>query len=125
MINLETIDLQAEFPAFDVPTPATWFDDIPRVQEPPAPFGKVIPAAGLLLALLASPATAVRDVWFGSIQQQATVTAPCIIGTFVGKPVSRAEALQISRRIIEQAEKERLEYAAREAAQLFHWDEEA
>lgn len=54
-----------------------------------------------------------------------TDTAPCIIGTFVGKPVTRAEALQISRRIIERAEKERLEYAAREAAQLFQWDEEA
>jgi hypothetical protein len=43
----------------------------------------------------------------------------------VGRAISRAEALQGVREILERAERERMELADREAARGIQWDDEA
>lgn len=78
-----------------------------------------------LLILLAPPATAVPDIWYIDKRQQESATFAEALQEKVGKPISRAEALQIARRALERAERRRLEVAEYEAARGIQWEDES
>lgn len=42
----------------------------------------------------------------------------------IGRPISRAEALEISREVLERAERERIEFAEWEAQRGIQWEEQ-
>jgi hypothetical protein len=60
-------------------------------------------------------------------QQPPTSLSDCGVPTRdakIGKPISRAEALQIARQVLENAERERLEFAEWEAQRGLGWEEQ-
>ena len=77
----------------------------------------------LVLTYSASPVTAVPNYFFGDIRRDASTVSRGFKGV-IGKPVSRTEALQISRQIIERAERERIQLAEGEAMRGIQWEED-
>ncbi len=77
----------------------------------------------LVLRNSASPVTAVPNYFFGDIRHDASTVSWGFKGV-IGKPVSRAGALQISRQIIERAERERIQLADGEAKRGIQWEED-
>ena len=75
----------------------------------------------LVLANSASPVTAVPNYIFGEIRRDASTVSWGFKGV-IGRPVSRAEALQIADQIIERAERERIQLAEGEAKRGIQWE---
>ena len=74
--------------------------------------------AGFALAIAVSPATALQDPWWSEGKGPITWN----VQSGIGRPISRDEALFIARRILEQAERERLEVADLEAVRGIQWE---
>ena len=88
-----------------------------------------ITAIGLALGVATTPITAISDPWVFENRRRMTVTVPGFTEQLVhqvqlGRPVSRHEALLISRQIMERAERERLEFAIWEAERDVQWESE-
>lgn len=66
------------------------------------------------LAMTVSATTAVADYSFVDKPQRSAVKAPWVFHSVVGRPITRSEALQIARRILERAEQERVQLVERE-----------
>lgn len=86
-------------------------------------FAKSLLVAGLALAIASSPTTVAPDFWFIEKRRRDTSTAVRILESSVGRAISRAEALRIARRIIERAERERMQFALWEATRGIQWEE--
>lgn len=78
-------------------------------------------AAGFALSLAVSPITAMSDPWLIEKKRRGAVVTVSICQEFVGRSISRAEALRITRQILENAEKERLAAAEFEATLGIQW----
>ena len=79
---------------------------------------KIVPILGIALSLsVMSPATAISDTWTDKTREKYT-TVDIIYGKIItGRIISRAEALRLSRQILEEAEKERQIISQLEAKQ--------
>jgi hypothetical protein len=122
--NANTIDLQDGDSSRDFDATAKWDEtfnfepsgvwNIPRAA-------KIACLAGYLFVV--SPVTAVSDVWASEARtHEAAITAPALLAP-MGRPITRAEALRIARRILLDAERGRIEAAKEEAARWAEWSD--
>ena len=121
--DLSTIDLQTGAPETDISASGVWTESF--VERPDAPWkiGRLGQIAGAVLVITASPATATVDYWSWEGRRRDSSTVTWVLGAVIGRPISRAEALRISRQILERAERERIELAEWEAERGIQWEE--
>jgi len=122
--DLATMDLQIGFSDTDVSTSGVWNESY--VKRPESTWNKIARlshVAGIVLAIAASPATAVPDYWFWERRRRDASTVTWVLESVIGRPISRAEALQIARQILVCAEQERLQFAEWEAKRGIQWEE--
>ena len=116
-----TIDLQTGLPEREVSASSVWSKTL--VERTKIPWViRLGQAAGMLLAIAASPATAVSDFWFFDRRRHDTSTVTWIVEGMIGLPISRTEALRIASQILERAERERTELADWEANRGIQWE---
>jgi len=120
--NPVTIDIQTGSAGADVSASGAWSESFNRRQEIPWMRGWFVWPAGRVLAVAASPATAIRDYWFLERQRRDTSRVAGIFEGVIGRPISRAEALRVASHILEQAERERVELAEWEAQRGVQWE---
>lgn len=120
--ELATIDLQTGSPGTDVSSSAAWSQSFGKRPETPWMPGRLVQVAGMLLAIAASPATAVSDYWFFERRRRDASTVAWALEGVIGRPISRVEALRIASQILERAERERLELAEWEAKRGIQWE---
>lgn len=118
-----TMDLRRGDPETDVSASGVWSKSYVKRPETLWKIGGPGQIAGVILAIAASPATAVPDYWFWERQRLDASTAVRFPGYVIGKPISRMEALRIARQILERAERERIELAEWEAKRGIQWEE--
>lgn len=120
--DLATIDLQTGLLGTDVSASGAWSESFVRRPETPWVISRLVQVAGMMFAIAASPATAVPDYWFFERRRRDASTAVWIMEGVIGRPISRSEALQIAAQILEQAERERSEFAEWEAKRGIQWE---
>lgn len=120
--DLATVDLQTGSTGMDVSSSGAWSESFVKRPETPWMVGRLVRVAGMLLAIAASPATAVPDYWFFERRRRDASTVVWILEGVIGRPISRAEALRIAGHILEQAERERTELAEWEAKRGIQWE---
>ncbi len=120
--ELATIDLQTGSSGTDVSSSGAWSESFVKRPETPWMIGRLVKVAGVLLAIAASPATAVPDYWFFERRRRDASTVAWILEGVIGRPISRAEALRIASQILERAERERMELAEWEAKRGIQWE---
>ena len=121
--DFTTIDLQTGSLEIDVSASGAWSESFVKRPDVLWKIGRLGQIAGTVLALAASPATATIDYWFWEGRRRDSSTAAWVLGAVIGRPISRAEALRISRQILERAERERMELAEWEAKRGIQWEE--
>ncbi|MEW6248029.1 MAG: hypothetical protein AB1555_15120 [Nitrospirota bacterium] len=119
--DLATIDLKTSSLQTDISASGHWSESFVKRPEMPWVTNMRVQLAGMLLANATSPATAAPDYWFVEGQRRGTLTAAWVEGV-VGRRITRSEALRIAAQILQQAEQERLEFAAREAERGIQWE---
>lgn len=120
--NLATSDLQVESSETDVSSSSVWSKSY--VERPETSWNRRVgQIAGIVLVTVASPATAVLDYWFLDRRRRDASTISLLLDGVIGRPISRTEALQIARQIIESAEQERIQLAEWEAKRGIQWEE--
>lgn len=72
---------------------------------------------------MASSATAALDYGFWDRRSLYASTIVSFLDGVIGRPISRTEALQIARQVIESAEQERIQLAEWEAKRGIQWEE--
>lgn len=120
--DLATIDLQTGSLGTDLSASGAWSESFAKRPESPWTIGQLVQVAGIVLAIAASPATAVPDYWFFERRRRDASTVAWIIENIVGRPISRADALRIASQILERAERERMELAEWEAKRGIQWE---
>ena len=85
----------------------------------------IMPITGIMLAISATPTTAVADYWTNEFIERNVITVPWITEKIVRTPISRVEAIRVARNIIERAEYERLTLVKLEAQSGLTYGEEA
>ncbi len=125
MSDSHTVELQAGPPEAVISATGPWSENCTRRPVGGLNAVRLGPIAGLVISLLASPATAMVDVWFAERRRRDIASTVIVFQEAIGRPVSRAEALHIARQILERAERERLKVAEFEAARGIRWEEEA
>ncbi len=120
-----SMDLQIGSPETDVSSSGVWSGSYAKRPETIWKIGRFGQVAGMVLAIAASPATAISDYWFWERQRRDVSTAAWVLEAVIGRAISRAEALRIARQILERAERERIEIAEWEARRGIQWGEEA
>ena len=119
--DLATVDLETALPGLDGSASGLWSESfVKRPGTRGVMYG--LAQAGLVFPTAASPATAVPDYWFFQRWRDASSTVTSMLEDVIGRPISRLEALNIAARILEEAERQRLEIAEREAAHGIQWD---
>lgn len=78
----------------------------------------------IFLCLAASSITAISDPWLVERRRRDNAITISVYQEVIGKRISRSEALRIARMVLEQAEKERLDYMEFEAARGIQWRDE-
>jgi len=119
---IEAADVEVKGNSTDTDTVATgsWSESF--VQRPRRACLLSHLAAGLMLLVMPSPATALPDFW--SIdRKRRDSTISWQLGV-IGRPVSLQEALRISRCIFERAQRERRELARLEAERILRQESE-
>ncbi|MEF3697299.1 hypothetical protein [Desulfolutivibrio sp.] len=91
-------------------------------KTPALDVGGLTKAFGLAISLMVSPITVIADPWQAERRKRDATVTMSIYKEIFGKSVSRTEALQISMRILERAELERLYFADEEAARGIQWE---
>lgn len=130
MSEVATVELQTKSPIYDVSATGLWSESFVQRSDHPQPLflarlGQLGQVAGLVVFLIASPATVLPDVWFINRRRKDVATTFWAVEDVIGRPISRAEALHIAKRVLERAERERLELAELEAARGIQWESEA
>jgi hypothetical protein len=95
-----------------------------RPRERTFGLSRIAKAAGVALSLAVSPLTAMPDPWLLERRRRDAVVTVSIYQEVIGRVISRSEALQMARQILEQAERERLAFAEFEAARGIQWGDE-
>lgn len=120
--DVETVDLHTDREFVDESTSASLSMTVESRYEPMSTARRIGPAAAAVLAALAANPSAldarllVVDDGSNSLSNTTIQTKPTI-----GRRISRAEALQISRSILDRAERERLALADFEAERGIQW----
>ncbi len=122
--DLATIDLQVELSETDIASSDAWSKSHVKRPETRWNFYRLGQIAGIVLVTAASPATAAPDYWFWDRRRRDVSTISLAFDGVIGRPISRTEALQIARQIIENAEQERIQLAEWEAERGIQWDED-
>jgi hypothetical protein len=120
--DLATIDLQTGSLGTDLSASGAWRESFVKRPESPWTIGQLVQVAGMVLAIAASPATAVLDYWFFERRRRDASTVAWILESVIGRPISRADALRIASQILERAERERMELAEWEAKRGIQWE---
>ncbi|HLA81462.1 MAG TPA: hypothetical protein VJP78_07590 [Thermoleophilia bacterium] len=120
--NGATMDLQIGFPETDVSASGAWSESYVKRPESFRKIGRLARIAVMVLAIAASPATAVPDYWFLERRRRDASTVAWVFEGVVGRPISRAEALRIARQILECAERERIQLVEWEAKRGIQWE---
>lgn len=121
--NLETVDVHFVPAKAEVSASGAWSTTLETKFEPWTSPAIIGPAAAALLALAGSATAFEENLWLEE-QSHSSATAANELELIVGRAVSRAEALQITRRILERAEHERLVLAESEARRGIEWEDE-
>lgn len=116
--DFTTIDLQTESFAADISASGSWSKSF--VKRPEASWWRLV-QLGVLLSIAASPATAVPDYWFFERRRDPSATVRWVLEA-IGQAISRMEALEIARQILNEAERERLVFAEWEAKGGIQWE---
>ena len=120
--NLATIDLQVESSEPDVSSSSFWSKSY--VERPETSWNRRVgQIEGIVLVTMASSATAALDYGFWDRRSLYASTISSFLDGVIGRPISRTEALQIARQIIESAEQERIQLAEWEAKRGIQWEE--
>lgn len=128
--QLETVDLQ--IPNSDDNTASgTWSTTVDSRSDRLVSPRFIGTAATALLAALASSsalagfsATSFEDdLWIDNDKHSNATVSPNDFKSAIGRPISRAEALQVARSIRERAERERFAIADAEARRGIEWDD--
>lgn len=120
--QIETVDLYTDEAAEGSATSASWSTTLESRYEP-AVTPRLVGSAAAALLVLAGTSTALDGRLMVSDPGGGDVSSTSIQrGLVVGRRISRAEALQISRSILERAERERLALAELEAQRGIQWD---
>lgn len=83
-----------------------------------------IAKTGIILAVAVSPATATPDIWFSEKRRRDTSTVAVFFEGVIARRISFAEARRIAQKILEQAERKRIEFAEWEASRGIQWEED-
>lgn len=118
-----TMDLQIAAAETDVSASGLWSESYVKRPDAIWRIPRLALIAGVVLAIATSPATAIPDFWFWERRQRDVSTVAWVLEGVIGRPVSRAEALRISRHILERAERERMQLAEWEAKRGIQWEE--
>ena len=121
--DLATMDLQIGLPETDVTSSGAWSESFVKRPATAWKIGWFGQITGMILTIAASPATAVPDYWFLERRRRDAITVTWIVESVIGRPITRAEALRISRQIIERAEIERIQFAEWEGERGIQWEE--
>jgi len=122
--DLSTIDTQIGFSEMDVSASGAWNESY--IKRPKTIWHKISQlghVAGMVLAIAATPATAIQDYWFLERRRRDVSTVAWVLESVIGRPISRVEALQIARQILVCAEQERIQLAEWEAERGIQWEE--
>ncbi len=96
-----------------------------RSRERAFGLSRMAKVAGVALSLVVSPLTAMPDPWLLERRRRDAAITVSIYQEAIGRLISRSEALQMARQILEQAERERLAFAEFEAARGIQWGDES
>lgn len=121
--DLATMDIHVEVPEADATASGLWSKSYIKRPETIWKIGRLGQIAGMVLAIAASPATAIPDYWFWERRMRDTATVSRIFESVIGRPITRVDALRIARQIIERAEQERIQLAEWEATRGIQWEE--
>jgi len=96
-----------------VQAPTVVSTTIGALPSPPRPvsFFSKAKVAGFAALLLISPVTTMRDPWLLDKQLRDAAVTVSVYRESLGRLVTWSEALQITKQILLQAERERIEYA--------------
>jgi hypothetical protein len=121
MDSAYTVDLLDAGPTPQAPATGLW-----RESRPERIFGlfRAARVAGLALSFAISPLTTIPDPWLLERKRRDATVTVSIYQEAMGRLISRSEAIQIAREILEQAERERLVMAEFEAVRGVHWEDE-
>ncbi|QLA17177.1 hypothetical protein [Desulfolutivibrio sulfoxidireducens] len=103
-------------------SPVNNWDQDNHNKTPTIDVGGLTKAFGLAISLMVSPITVIVDPWQAEKRKRDATVTMSIYKEIFGRIVSRAEALQIAREILESAERERLYFADYEAARGIQWE---
>ena len=121
--DVATIDLETGSETTDFSSSGPWREGSFMPQNRWG-IGKLAQIAGLILAIAASPSTAITDYWFLESRRRNALTASWVVEGMIGRPISRTQALRIARQVMERAERERLELADWEAKRGIQWEQD-
>ena len=124
MNNVCTVDLLDTGPTPETPATAYWYAGVERHPERAFNLSRMARVAGLAFSLAISSLTAIPDPWLLERKRRDATVTVSVYQQVVGRSVTRSEALRIARRILEQAEQERLAIAEFEAARGIQWGDE-
>lgn len=101
------------------------FDNRPesrdKFQENDFSFVRLARTIGIAISIESSSISTIPDPWLVEKFRRDAAVTMSIYQEVVGRFISRSEALKLARRILEQAEQERLTIAEMEAARGIDW----
>jgi hypothetical protein len=119
-----TVDLLARGQTSRSPSTGFWGESHERPIEKAFDLVRMVRVAGLAVSLAISPVTTMSDPWLNERRRRDAVVTVSIYQEFLGRFISRSEALRLARQILEQAEQERLVIATLEAARGINWEDQ-
>jgi len=101
-----------------------WAGNFLRVSGKTFDFSKKAKISGFIFAFAISPITAMVDPWSIERQRRDAAVTMSIYQDFIGRSISRKEALRLSAQILKNAEKERDRMVEFEAMRGIQWGDE-
>jgi hypothetical protein len=124
MNSTVTVDLLDGWQEAEAPATGSWSRVPESLYDTVLDLSHITKVAGLALVLGVSTFTAAPDLWLLEKRRRDAVVTASIYKEVLGRPISRNEALRISRQILEEAERERLAFAEWESARGIRWEDE-
>jgi len=101
-----------------------WSLDTTRRLDRALPWHRAGKIKTLVFALLSASATAIYDPWHEKRVSGDVITVERLFEQAIGQSISRIEALAIARRVLKEAEDERLRLVELEATRGIQWRDE-
>lgn len=97
-------------------------ESIDKCQKKNLGFVRLAKTIGIAISIESSSISAMPDPWLVEKFRRDAAVTMSIYQEIIGRFISRSEALKLARRILEQAEQERLAIAEMEAARGIDWE---